>query len=56
MWAVLIVYYAVTAPKTPIALLVITVLLNVIVEILLLVLGLMDPGIIPKILQYYERE
>jgi hypothetical protein len=53
--AVLILYYVVTAEKTPLSLLVITVVLHFAIEVVLIALGLIDPGIIPKILQRYEH-
>lgn len=52
----LLLYYVVTAARAPLPLLVLTVLLNVCIEGVLLALGLMDPGIIPKVLQRYEQE
>ena len=51
IWLIMALYYAVCAWKTPLALLIITVILNVKFQIALTVLGLRDPGIIPKILK-----
>lgn len=42
-------YYGVCGLRSPTVLFVITVVLNVILQILFLILGLTDPGIIPKI-------
>jgi hypothetical protein len=56
IWGVMVLYYVVTASRTPVGLLVVTVVLNACIEGVLLALGLMDPGIIPKILQRYEQE
>lgn len=53
MWFGMLLYYAVTAWKAPIALVMLTVLLNIIVQIILVVLGFTDPGMIPKILSGY---
>jgi hypothetical protein len=52
-WAGVIVYYAVTAFKAPVALIVITVLLNILVQSMLIFLGFTDPGMVPKILSGY---
>ena len=52
--AVLILYYVFTANKSPLSLLVITIILHIAIEVVLIALGLIDPGIIPKILQRYE--
>lgn len=35
---------------------IITVLLNIVVQIMLIVLGVTDPGMIPKILSGYENK
>ena len=55
-WLGAIIYYAVTAFKAPIALVVITVLLNILVQVMLLFLGFTDPGMVPKILSGYENK
>jgi hypothetical protein len=49
-----ILYYIVTAFKAPVGLVVVTVLLNFGVQIVLVILGFTDPGMIPKILSGYE--
>lgn len=49
-------YYAVTAFRAPIGLVVVCVMLNVLVEAMLIVLGFTDPGMIPKILSGYENK
>ena len=55
-WVGLILYYVVTAWKAPIALVVITVVLNLIVELMLIILAFTDPGMIPKVLVAYEKK
>jgi len=54
-WVGLILYYIVTAFKAPPGLVVICVILTVIVQVMLLILGRTDPGMIPKILSGYEN-
>jgi len=49
----MIVYYVVTAYKSPPGLVVISVIINVLVEATLLIIGFTDPGIIPKVLSGY---
>ena len=56
LWAATILFYIVTAFKAPIGLTIITVILNITVEIFLLLLGFTDPGMIPKILSSYEHK
>ena len=53
LWSGAIVYYAVTGPRMPIPLLVITITLNVTIEVLLVILACCDPGIIPRIVPEY---
>lgn len=53
MWLLMALYYAVCAWKAPLALLVITVVINVGMQVTLTILGLRDPGIIPKILREF---
>jgi len=53
LWAAALLFYIVTAFKSPIGLVIITVLLSIVVEIFLLILGFTDPGMIPKILSSY---
>jgi hypothetical protein len=55
-WAGAILYYTVTAFKTPPGLLVISIILNLTIQFFLLVLGFTDPGIIPKVLSGYENK
>lgn len=52
----MVLYYTVTAQSSPLPMLVITAVLNLMIEVVLLVIGLTDPGMIPKVLQRYERE
>ena len=56
IWFAMILFYIVTAFKAPIVLVVITVLLNILVQIFLLILGFVDAGMIPKILSGYENK
>jgi hypothetical protein len=53
LWVAALLFYIVTAFKSPIGLVVITVILNIAVEVFLLILGFTDPGMIPKILSSY---
>ena len=53
IWAAALLFYAVTAFKAPIGLVILVVLLNIVVELFLLKLGFTDPGMIPKILSGY---
>jgi hypothetical protein len=53
IWAAALLYYIVTAFKAPIGLVIMTVLLNIAVEVCLIFLGFTDPGMIPKILSSY---
>lgn len=52
----MVLYYSVTAQSSPLPLLVITVALNLMIEVVLLMIGMTDPGMIPKVLQRYERD
>jgi palmitoyltransferase ZDHHC9/14/18 len=52
----MILYYAVTAFKVPIAMIVISVFLNIQVQVVLIILGFTNPGMIPKILSGYENK
>jgi hypothetical protein len=54
LWVGMLLYYIVTAYKAPAGLIVITVLLNIFVQITLIILGFTNPGMIPKILSGYE--
>ena len=54
-WVGAILYYAVTAFKAPVPLVIISVLLNILVQTMLLFLGFTDPGMVPKILSSYEN-
>lgn len=56
IWAAMVLFYIVTAFKSPVALVVCTVLLNILVQVVLIVLGFTDPGMIPKILSGYESK
>jgi len=46
----IILYYIFTAPYSPVALIVLTVISHVLTFIVLIILGYKDPGILPKIL------
>lgn len=52
----MILYYVVTAYKAPTALIVISVILHVSVQVVLIIIGFTDPGIVPKILEGYENK
>lgn len=52
-WLGALLYYIVTAFKAPTALVVLSVILNITVQVILIVLGFTDPGMIPKILSGY---
>ena len=56
IWLPMLLYYIVTAFKAPVGLVVLTVLLNITVEVFILFLGFTDPGMIPKILSGYENK
>lgn len=49
-------YYSVTARFSSLPMLVITAVINLMIEVVLLVIGMTDPGMVPKVLQRYERE
>lgn len=55
-WLGAILYYTVTAFKAPVGLVVICVLLHVLVQVMLIILGFTDPGMIPKVLSGYENK
>ncbi len=55
IWLVMALYYAICGWRAPLALLVVTAALNVVAQIAMTVLGLRDPGIIPKILKEFEK-
>lgn len=48
-------YYAVSGWRAPLALLIITAIINLLIQVVLLVIGFRDPGFIPKIFGEYER-
>jgi hypothetical protein len=52
----MILYYVVTAYKSPPGLVAISVILNLGVQVVLIVIGFTDPGIVPKILEGYENK
>ena len=52
----MILYYVVTAYKVPTAMVIISVLLNILVQVILIILGFTNPGMIPKILSNYENK
>ena len=56
LWTGMMLYYIVTAQFAPSALIAITVVLNIAVQLVLLVLGFTDPGMIPKVLPAYEHK
>lgn len=56
LWLGALLYYIVTAFRAPVALVVISVLLNIAIQLALLALGFTDPGMIPKILSGYENK
>ena len=56
IWVAMVLYYSVTAQSSPLPMLVVTAALNLMIEVLLLAIGMTDPGMIPKVLQRYERE
>lgn len=56
IWVGMLLFYIVTAFKAPVGLVVLTVLLNIAVQVFLLFLGFTDPGMIPKILSGYENK
>lgn len=55
VWLIMALYYVVCAWRTPLGLLIATVVVNAGFQIALTVLGLRDPGIIPKILREFEK-
>ena len=55
-WLGAILYYVVTAFRAPVAMVVLCVILNVVVQAMLIILGFTDPGMIPKILSGYENK
>lgn len=56
LWLGALLYYIVTAFRAPVALVVLSVLLNIAIQLALLALGFTDPGMIPKILSGYENK
>jgi hypothetical protein len=52
----MIIYYVVTAYKSPAGLVAISVILNVGIQVILIVIGFTDPGIVPKVLEGYENK
>ena len=56
IWVIMALYYVVCARKAPLTLLIITVVINVGIQITLTILGLRDPGTIPKILRGFEKQ
>ncbi len=46
----IVLYYVFTAPYSPVALIVLTVISHVLTFVVLIILGYKDPGILPKIL------
>jgi|JI9StandDraft_1071089.scaffolds.fasta_scaffold375652_2 hypothetical protein len=53
IWVGMLLFYIVTAFRAPPGLLVLTIILNILVQVFLLILGFTDPGMIPKILSGY---
>ena len=53
IYAIMGLYYAVCGWRAPLALFIITIVVNVIIQILILALGLRDPGFLPKIFGEY---
>jgi hypothetical protein len=58
LWCGALLYYICTAPRNsiPPGLIVISVILNVLIQIVLLKIGYTDPGMISKIMSSYENK
>jgi hypothetical protein len=52
----MVLYYVVCAWQAPVTLLILTIIVNVGIQASLTILGLRDPGTIPKILKEYEKQ
>jgi len=57
-WGGALIYYICTASRDsiPVGLIIISVLLNILIQIILIKIGFTDPGIIPQIMSSYENK
>lgn len=53
IWIGMALYYSVTARFSSLPMLVVTAVINLMIEVVLLVIGVTDPGMVPKVLQRY---